>query len=765
MSLSISPAASSRFLSQNLDIVSLLRSTNLHACRRLTDLPLMRAHCEVISRSAQDWQGAEHAKAALAVAAAECHVARFSHSNMKSCQDEEGDKLTECIKDMNRDQSVMLYYTQFYLNVDLLCGEVDRGFTLRRSQTAIDAVVGATDMTAKALRKLQVETFGLTSDLHQRVHESSAALMDALKTHSDAETARFRQLSTTTSAIADGQKTLIHQLAEHGGNLRTLLQESEGTQLLINATSASIVSTQREIMTLQNEAKGALDETQMQLVEFKTNQAASFQATLDALTTLHGLSTQLALAQREGNAAVAALSEAQAVAFAKAEDALGQLAAEQSKAFQQSHEAMAKLAESQRDIQSEQTAILHNVKTSGVELSQLAEAQKASFAAASANIDSLHQQAAAAHDHFSAMMGELRSLTQQVLNINLDMLRQLFKIESTLFYIAFVPMAYLLTATHRTAAARFYIYSMLLSILLAELFMVDAARRFNYPLSSTQFELIRLKLRHGLLVLSGLSIILSALLYVDYSSETHRHVKQTASVVDKNYSMLQQLIDRTQHLASGEEVAKQGRHHRSQTAPCPSCFSTFPMLHTDGSMGVEQLNPGAEGESARIGTLSSFSPRRTHMRIDSSTSDGPLSPSRGMNGRASAPPLSPIPGATNTPSPLNAFQSTAAPHVEDLLDRSQEIEEEEEDVEGMEGIQHEGAQANEEDEGSVVPSPTASPRRSTRSRSRSRSRSHHAGRHGKRTVSNGRTRGEEASDVEEPGMTPTTALRRSSRKR
>jgi len=574
----------------------LAHSSSMYECRGTT-LDRIRSYCDQLLHEPAN----QLAKQRITVAVTECHLATISHVKVQSCQDEPDDLLTKCIQDMNQEPSVRTTYTLFTSELQGICQEVDHDFHRKREQQAIDAVLSATISSAEAMKDLQQQTFDMTHELHQTVRSSSATLHGELLQHAAAETARFESLSSATSKLESNQENILQRLSSQTEHLRLLLEDASGIQLLINATSDSIVRTQGDILTLQKDASATAGETKTELIALKETQKAGFERALDSLTQLQTLQDQMAEAQRSGIAAVESLRQSQQAAFEAAAGQLTSLSEDQAAAFRRGEELLTQLHTSQEAIVAEQQSILSGVQSSGEELRRLAAEQTDSFHAAGASLASIRLQAAEAEAKLGAMVGELQHVAQQLLGINLDMLSQLFRIESAFFYVAFAPVVYMLTATDRTLGARFWIFTLLLVTLLVELNLVSAAHRFHYSLSQSQFDAVRSQLRYGLSLVSLLTLALSALLHRDYAQLNYSMAERSQTILKNNHRMLHELLERTEVLSPRAAAAAAVSRARDFKA---NPFQSRPPPIDDDSSGDEQVEgrpaAAATGGRARV---------------------------------------------------------------------------------------------------------------------------------------------------------------------
>lgn len=583
----LSPSAHDRF---SLPALHALQASNyrellthtegIPECRGANDHSALRRLCS---------QPTLQNRIRISAAFTECHLAHNSHMRVQSCQDSGGSSLSSCVKDMNRDPAVLNVYTQFTHAVDAICGDVDRDWTKRRSHEAIDTVLRATQGTAEAMESMQKHTYSLINDLTRDVAHGSSTLLDELLRHTDTEKTRFETLSSQTSKIENNQQTILERLTNQTRHLRSLLTDAEGIQRLINATSSSIVSTQDDILALQRDSSVVVDETHTELLALKQSQHAGFERALESLHTMKTLQDELVLAQKKGAAAVELLSQAQERAFDAAAERLSALAAAQAKSFQHSHEQLDSVSTLQGQIAEEQGSILGHVKSSGEELRRLSAAQAESFAAAGQSLSSIREQAAEAEAKLGAMLGDVRRVAHQLLSVNVDMLAQLFKIESVLFYVAFVPLAYMVTATERTHAARFWIFLALIGALLVELNHVFIAKQLHYHPSQPRVDSLRSMLRGALSIISLLLLLLSALLHRDYAQLGHMLAVKKAPMHDNTHRMLHELLRRTDPSSPRAAIAL--------AAFQPNSFqSRPPPVHADADSDDD--GPQIEGQRA-----------------------------------------------------------------------------------------------------------------------------------------------------------------------
>jgi hypothetical protein len=528
-----------------------------YACRG-TNVDRLRAYCDQLLHddgSSGAHESHELAKQRITVAVTECHLATISHITVQSCQDEPDDVLAQCIQDMNREDSARNTYTLFSLELQGICQDVNHDFNRQREQQAIDAVLTATIQSAEAMKSMQSHTFDLAAELAQTVRSSSSALQSDLLQHAAAEQARFESLKTATDKLESGQDSILQGLASQTAHLHALLQDAEGVQRLINATSDDIARSQADIIAMQKDAEATAGQTKHELLALKETQKAGFERALDSLTQLQGLQEQMAEAQRQGLEAVDSLRSSQAAAFEAAAGQLTSLSQEQEKAFRRGEEQLVQLQSSQASIVTEQGSILASVQHSSEELRRLSQEQSQSFLAAGASLASIRSQAAEAEAKLGAMVGELQHVAQQLLGINVDMLSQLFRIESAFFYVAFAPVVYMLTATERTAGARFWIFTLLLVALLVELNLVSGAQRLHYVLTAAQFDALRAQLRYALSLVSLLTLALSALLHRDYAQLNYSVAEKSATILKNNHRMLHELLERTEVLSPRSSAA------------------------------------------------------------------------------------------------------------------------------------------------------------------------------------------------------------------
>ena len=397
---------------------------------------------------------------------------------------------------------------------------------------------------------VRVQALNSAHDLKRDVQAKSSELLSELLRHTDAEAVRYEKLSSATSKIEVGQKSILEGMTEQARGVQRLLGDAESIQRLINATSNDIEQTQLEIVRMQQSSAQVVDQTHADLLTLKQTQQAEFERAYSSLTQLQALQNEMAIAQQKGTAAVEALSNEQERAFAVAASQLSSLATAQAASFHRSEAALGELASVQQTIVAEQSNILGNVKTSGEELRKLSAQQAESFASAETTLSSIRAQAAEAEARLGAVLGELKHVAAQILSVNLDMVSELFRIESALFYVAYAPITYMLTATERTASARFWVFSFLLMTLLVELNLVSAAQRFHYTLSQVQFNLLRAQLRYALSCITLLLLALSALMHRDYAQLTYTTNEKNARLLRNNHRMLHELLARTEPVAS-----------------------------------------------------------------------------------------------------------------------------------------------------------------------------------------------------------------------
>ena len=545
-------------------------------------------------------------KTYLAVAFTECHFELYTHKyrGMKdetSCQSlaPNSRQLADCIKDLNSEPGVFPIFTQFKNNLEQLCQEVDHGFQHRRAHEAMDSILGATLETARSLGQLQEGTEQLGREIAFKMDARSSAVLDLLASHTSAEAKRFEALSTATAKLEAGQGEMVDELRLQTTQLRDLLSDAQGIQKMINAASQDIESTQKEILVLQSSTHDQLGETRNELVQLKTSQKESFTSALNSLTTLRDLSDRLSEAQSQNTELVANLAVDQEAAFKAAAKDLGMLQEEQRKSFRLSEEQMRAVQATQAELHTSQNSLLSSMKLSGEALADLARTQVESFKHTGTSLDRIQQQAAEVESRLGTMLGELKHMATQLLNINMDVLAELFQIHSALFYVALVPIAYLATATERTKAARFWIFLLLLSTLLLELNLVTAAHRFRLQLSQAEFDGLRTRLRYALSVLSCCVILLTALLHRDLVSLSHALHERNARVLGNNHRMLHEILRRTEHLSPPTSPEKQEREADDvKTYEPRNPFQQPPLNSVLSPRNQQRVNPLEEGRSS-----------------------------------------------------------------------------------------------------------------------------------------------------------------------
>lgn len=516
-------------------------------------------------------------------------------------------------------------FIQFKSSLDTVCREVDHDFARRRSHEAMDAVMGATLRTAESLTQLQSGTAALTAELQNRIEHSSSAVLDLLSSHSQAESTRFQVLSDSAAKLEAGQSGLLTQLESQSAAVRALLHDAQTIQLLINATTADIKSTQQDILALQGSTVTVLDSTRADLIQLKQTQQQHFEDALQSLHVLHTLSATLHTAHASSAAALSRLAAEQEQSFLNSASQIAQLHSDQTAAFEDGAARLNDIRQLQSTITAAQHDLLAYVKLSSDEV-------RISFEQTGSSLHRIQQQASEVESKIGTLMLEMKAMIAQLMNLNIDVLTELFHIQSAVFYVALTPIIYFATATDRTKAARFWLMLMLICALLFELNLVSATSRFHFHLSQPAFDSFRGRLRYALSVLSGLGLTLAALLHRDYDALNHALHTRNTTVLDNNHRMLHELIRRTERLSrdfddddtqefgapnpfqqptprdtSGREgetyagpVSPRRRSHRQ---PYSSPFESGPVSFVDPSSSVwpPPRHAGYAAESAAVG--------------------------------------------------------------------------------------------------------------------------------------------------------------------
>lgn len=590
-------------------------------------------------------------------------------------------------------------FIQFKTSLDLMCGQVDHEFARRRSSEALERMVDATLHTTSAINQLQQHTQALGADLHGRMERSSSAVVELLSAHSIAESDRFAALSEATSKLERGQDGLLTHLTSHTTHLRDLLTDAQLMQRMINATSSDIAATQEEILELQTNTASTLGDTREELMRLKTSQQRHFEEALSSLSTLHSLSVALSAAQAASSAAVQQLSQDQEAAFSRAADALAVLHSDQAAAFASGARQIADMRAAQAELASTQAESLHVARDSSAALAALAAAQRAAFDRASGSLDRIHQQASAVEAKLGGMLADLQSMAQRLLTLNLDMLQEVFRVHSALFYVALAPVAYIASATERTKSSRFWLFLMLLATLVVELNLVSATQRFRLALTTPEFDAIRTRLRLALSTLSLLVVALSAVMHRDYDAMSHALHERNRRVIDNNHRMLHELLRRTEHLVSDM--------HTHDERAMTGAREGIPFRQMS-----PRENPADEGRRAPAASRHSSSWQQLPV-------DGPTAccddhrPTRGLMAKLIDATTSPFSRASDRRSAARSFVRESLPNPYSVSQDSMELESDNSESETT--VAHEDAFSGPH-------SPAAMSHRSTRSRSRSRSR-------------------------------------------
>lgn len=322
---------------------------------------------------------------------------------------------------------------------------------------------------------------------------------------------------------------------------------------------------------------------------------------------------------------------------------------------------------------------------------------------------------------------------------------------------AFAPLIYMLTATERTQAARFWIFALLLATLIIELSLVSTAHRFHYSLSSAQFDALRANIRYALSCLSCLSLLLSVLTHKDYGQLAYTVSRESRVHLDNNHRMLHELLRRTKSLSpppkSGSSAAFQPNAFQSRAPPrdheedepqiegvkralTPRKAERLSMDSTAGSsadgswVDWRQIDPntcGCPGHAPPKPSMFSFiSPKHARSHSNANTTTGGGGHARtGSNFSTAAPAAAASPSTSSTTATRHARTASTTPAAAAAaaaLSPEPGVQfEGEDEYDDAEEEQEEGAQKQSQDAAAGVRA--RSPRASSRSRSPSPSAS------------------------------------------
>jgi septal ring factor EnvC (AmiA/AmiB activator) len=484
----------------------------------------------------------------LAIAFTNCHLQKSGLSGYVCTSDM---TVHECTKDMLSSPIAFNTYTEFTGHVDNICFYIQSELFQQKTENLVNDLLSQSEAAINTMKEVDTKAHSLSQHLDRsekrqnEIIKAQQTLQNSVQIMNEQEKTHLEQLEKSimsTNKLSDHLKTGIHLLAEE--------------QKVLNLQQAKFSNQQLE-----------------NIEKLNSNMVESLK---------HSRNVQVA--QQSLQSDVNSLKESQQQMNKIAQDSLQKqevLLKEQSKLSHQQSDLSNSITHTMKNLQDQshtvqnkmdsslhlQQSLIKQQELANNQMNELRRQQEHSFNDAHNSLKTLEAYSSAAatkmkesHKQFEQHFSHVNALMQRVLGLNLLLAGEFMTIWTLFFYLVFITVIYLLTATKSTEDARFYMYTLISVNIIIEYLLISMLTKH---LERVVIYTCMYTCRKLLVVLSMSVYVIKWYYYVDPIAKQH----ELLSAINKQQQYISERVDKSLSILKESSVDSAAPTHRSLALP------------------------------------------------------------------------------------------------------------------------------------------------------------------------------------------------------